>query len=214
MRIPFAAFAMLAVATLLHPGHAAAQRKAEPGAFDYYLLSLSWSPAFCAREDRAGGSEQCGADKRFGWVVHGLWPQFADGGYPRACAPGRSVPKAVVDETIGMMPDVGLILHEWRTHGTCSGLSPADYFATLRAAAAKVMVPPALSAPKDGLSVPASKVEAQFVEANPGLTPDMIAVVCQRRTVSEVRVCLDKTLTPRACGKGIEDRCGKNGVLK
>lgn len=205
---------ILMVALLLHSGPAAAQRKAEPGAFDYYLLSLSWSPAFCAREDRAGGFEQCGMDKRFGWVVHGLWPQFAGGGYPRACTSERRVPKAVVDETIGVMPDVGLILHEWRTHGTCSGLPPAEYFAKLRAANAGVKIPAALSVPKDGLSVPAAKVEAQFVEANPGLAPDMIAVICRRQEVVEVRVCLDRDLNPRTCGKGVDDRCGRDGILK
>jgi ribonuclease T2 len=39
-------------------------------------------------------------------------------------------------------------------------------------------------------------------------------VVCQRRQVSEVRVCLDKDLNPRACGKDIADKCGKTAVLK
>ena len=213
MRTPIAAILTLLVAALLHPGTAAAQRKAEPGTFDYYVLSLSWAPAFCARESRAAESDQCGAGKRFGWVVHGLWPQFAEGGYPRSCATGRTVPKAVVDDTIGIMPDVGLILHEWRTHGTCTGLSATDYFAKLRAAQAKVKVPAALAVPKDGLSVPAPEVEAQFAEANPGLKPDMVAVVCQRRQVSEVRVCLDKDLNPRACGKDVADRCGKTAVL-
>jgi len=214
MRMRFSAFIIFLVAALLHPGAASAQRKAEPGAFDYYVLSLSWSPAYCARESRAADSDQCGAGKRFGWVVHGLWPQFADGGYPRSCAPGRTVPKAVVDDTVGVMPDVGLILHQWRSHGTCSGLSAADYFAKVRTAQAKVKVPAALSAPKDGLSVPAEQVEAQFAEANPGLKPEMIALVCQRRQVSEVRVCLDKDLNPRACGKDVADRCGKTAVLK
>jgi len=214
MRIAASALCLFLVAAILTPGTASAQRKAEPGAFDYYVLSLSWSPAYCARDSRAPDSEQCAAGKRFGWVVHGLWPQFADGGYPRSCASGRTVPKAVVDDMIGTMPDVGLILHEWRTHGTCSGLPATDYFAKVRAASDKVKVPAALSAPKDGLSVPAGQVEAQFVEANPGLKPDMIALVCQRRQVSEVRVCLDKDLNPRACGKDVADRCGKTAVLR
>ena len=214
MRTLNAAILLPLVAFLLNPGTAAAQRKAEPGVFDYYVLSLSWSPAYCEREAHAAESDQCGTGKRFGWVVHGLWPQFAEGGYPRSCAPGRSVPKAVVDDTIGSIPDVGLILHQWRAHGTCSGLSPADYFAKLRAAQARVKVPAALSAPREGLSVPASQVEAQFAAANPGLTPDMLALVCHRRQVSEVRICLDKDLNPRACGKDVADRCGKNAVLK
>ncbi len=219
MRNAFTLFAALMGAVFLFPGHAAAQQKKEPGVFDYYLLSLSWSPAFCARQDYAKGSVQCDADKGFGWIVHGLWPQSVDGDNPRACASGRPgpkerVPRAVMNETFGVMPDNDLILHEWRTHGACSGLSPTDYFATVRAAAAKVKTPSALSAPTRGLSVSAAQVEARFVEANPGLRPDMIAVICQRHRVSEVRVCLNKDLTPRPCGKGVRDRCEKADALE
>lgn len=214
MRISFSALCLFLVVILAAPGAALAQRKAEPGIFDYYVLSLSWSPAYCARGERAPDSEQCTTGKRHGWVVHGLWPQYAEGGYPRSCAAGRTVPKAVVDDMIGLMPDVGLILHEWKTHGTCSGLSASDYFAKVRAAHARVKIPAALAAPKDGLSVPADQVEAQFADANPGLKPDMIAVVCQRREVSEVRLCLDKDLSLRACGKKVADRCGKTALLK
>jgi len=214
MRTSFAAAAALVTALLLAPWEAAAQRKAEPGDFDHYVLALSWSPAFCARDDRPAASDQCGAGKRFGWVVHGLWPQSAEGSHPRACAAARGVPRAVVDQTLPIMPDTGLILHQWRAHGTCSGLDAADYFATLRNAHARVKVPPALAAPRDGLSVPAVEVEAQFLAANPGMSPDMIAVICSRRQVTEVRICLDKSLTPRRCGKDVADRCGRSGVLK
>lgn len=49
---------------------------------DYYMLALSWSPAFCEsmREANQGNvpqrlQYQCVGDN-FGWVIHGLWPQI------------------------------------------------------------------------------------------------------------------------------------------
>lgn len=45
------------------------------GDFDYYVLSLSWSPTWCALEGDERGSPQCDADRDLGWVLHGLWPQ-------------------------------------------------------------------------------------------------------------------------------------------
>ncbi|CAB3778800.1 Ribonuclease [Paraburkholderia ultramafica] len=53
-------------------GNAPAQRNV-PGKFDYYVLSLSWSPDYCS--GNAQDTQQCGPTKRFGFVPHGLWPQ-------------------------------------------------------------------------------------------------------------------------------------------
>ncbi|HYD65951.1 ribonuclease T2 [Azospirillum sp.] len=209
------AFSILSlIVILLAPLEAAAQRKADPGAFDYYILSLSWSPAHCSRPDRDDDPDQCGAGKNHGFVVHGLWPQHEQGGYPRSCSAQRTVPKAVVDETMPVMPSPSLMVQQWQKHGTCSGVDVVKYFATLRDAAARVTVPDAVKTPKPDLSLPPEKLQSLFTEANPGLTPDMVAVICARRQVTEVRVCLDKDLKFRACGKGVADRCGKGMALK
>ncbi|HEY0836328.1 MAG TPA: ribonuclease T2 [Azospirillum sp.] len=214
MRTPLTFTILSLIALLLAPVEAAAQRKADPGAFDYYVLSLSWSPAHCTRPDRDDDPDQCGADKNHGFVVHGLWPQFEQGGYPRSCSAQRAVPKAVVDETMPVMPSPSLIVHQWQKHGTCSGVDVVKYFATLRDAAGRVKIPDAVKTPRPDLSLPADKVQTLFTDANPGLTPDMVAVVCARRQVTEVRVCLDKDLKFRTCGKGVADRCGKATALK
>ena len=65
------------------------------GEFDYYVLSLSWSPNWCQLEGNARQSEQCEEDH--GWILHGLWPQFHRG-YPSYCrtierAPSRGEPE-------------------------------------------------------------------------------------------------------------------------
>ena len=68
---------------------AAAQdgRQNAPGQFDFYVLSLSWSPSFCAAAaERIGGrpsGPQCGP-RPYSFVVHGLWPQY-DKGFPEYC---------------------------------------------------------------------------------------------------------------------------------
>lgn len=205
MRSAAVLFLSVLVAGLFAAGPSWAQKRGEPGSFDYYVLSLSWSPTFCARAKGAPDPDQCGADRKPGFVVHGLWPQNKDGGYPATCTRDRSVPKAVVDQTMAVMPSVGLMVYQWSKHGTCSGLTATDYFATLRAAHAKLAIPDGLAAP--GAIVPAMQVERLFLEANPGLTPEGVAVVCSKRDVSEIRVCLDKTLGFVACGPKVVDRC-------
>ncbi len=93
---------------------------AQPSAtqnFDYYLLNLSWSPEFCHSHPNA---TECAEHSTF--VLHGLWPQNNDGTYPQNCStePGPHNPADYND----IYADPGLLRHEWRTHGTCSGLSP------------------------------------------------------------------------------------------
>jgi ribonuclease T2 len=65
-------------------GTASAQdrRQNAPGEFDFYVLSLSWSPSFCEEASERGNSgrsqAQCGG-RPFSFVVHGLWPQYERG---------------------------------------------------------------------------------------------------------------------------------------
>ena len=62
---------------------AAPRSQGQSGEFDFYVLSLSWSPTFCLTHP---GNEQC-SGKGYGFVLHGLWPQYARGGWPASCAP-------------------------------------------------------------------------------------------------------------------------------
>lgn len=213
MRIVAAVLLSVLVAGLSFGGPAWAQRRAEPGQFDYYILTLSWSPAYCARAKAEADPDQCGADRGFGFVVHGLWPQYKDGSYPATCTRDRTVPKSVVEQTMPIMPSIGLIVHEWTKHGTCSGLSAPDYFARLRAAHAKVTIPEGLRTPPAGQPVPATQVERLFLQSNPGLTAEGVAVVCSKRDVSEVRICMDKDLSFIPCGQKVVDRCRRDAVL-
>lgn len=205
---------VLMLALAVSAGTANAQAGGQPGQFDYYVLSLSWSPAYCAtRLPGKAPAEQCTASPPFGFVVHGLWPQYERGGWPATCSTSRTVPQPIVNRMLPLMPSRGLINHQWSKHGTCSGLPVAGYFDAVAAARAGVTIPPALAHPAPGLSIPVAQVKAQLLESNPGLPPDGVAMVCDKARLSDVRVCLDSALAFRACGPDVRDACPGKGVL-
>jgi ribonuclease T2 len=175
----------------------------QPGDFDYYVLALSWSPEFCHSHPT---KPECASGK-FGFVVHGLWPQYADG-YPENCstALGLADPSRMSD----IMPDVGLVAHEWTTHGTCSGLDADSYFKLVRRAFESLKVPTRLAAPKQGFSITPQELKEQFVAANPRLKAEELAVSCGNNYLTGIDVCFDKQLQPRAC-EGLRD-CRANIV--
>ncbi len=95
----------LLILTLLasHPARADGDRAGE---FDYYLLSLSWSPAWCALTGDDRHDPQCDAGRGLTFTVHGLWPQY-ETGYPSDCFttstdPSRADTAAMAD----IMPDI------------------------------------------------------------------------------------------------------------
>src|SRR6202042_140215 len=119
-------------------------RQNEAGQFDFYILSLSWSPSFCAAAaEREGGRApqlQCGA-RPYSFVVHGLWPQY-DKGFPEYCeVPAPRLNHRLVSSMLDLMPAPRLIYNEWDRHGTCSGLAARAYFDTIRKAREAVKIP-------------------------------------------------------------------------
>jgi ribonuclease T2 len=184
-----------------------AYRHAEPGNIDYYALVLSWSPTHCLMEGGSRGDQQCDAKQPDDFVLHGFWPQYAKG-WPEDCYTGQRpwVPSAVINEMLGVMPSKGMIIHEYRTHGTCSGLSPADYFAAARIARDQVHIPAIFDDPKTQHFLSPEKIESEFIATNDWLTPDMIAVTCRRGKLFDVRICFGTDLQPRACGSNFNQK--------
>jgi ribonuclease T2 len=166
-----------------------------PGKFDYYLLTLSWSPEFCHSPAHASKPEcQSG---HHGFVVHGLWPQYVPQGYPENCsaAPGLSNPSEMAD----IMPDAGLVAHEWNTHGTCSGLDAESYFKLLRQAFKSIKIPVRFTAVRENFSIPPQQVKDEFVQVNPGLSAEGMTVSCGNNYLTAVSLCMTKDLKPTAC---------------
>jgi ribonuclease T2 len=195
-------YSLVCIALFASGGMGLAQdaRQNSPGAFDFYVLSLSWSPSFCEAAGERAPRQQC-AERPFSFVVHGLWPQY-DKGYPEFCqVPAPRLDRNTMTSMLDLMPAPRLIFHEWDKHGTCSGLSPRAYFETIRKTRAMVKIPPEFLEVRDTLTVAPDEVEAAFVKANPGLSAESIAVTCDRRRLREVRICLSKELRFRDCGE-------------
>ena len=196
---------ILAASLILISSADARHRKSsegEPGSFDYYLLSLSWSPAFCLSDP---GAAECNGPRRFGFIVHGLWPQY-ENGWPENCNVHQQVPESVVSGISDIMPARGLVYHEWSTHGTCSGLDARDFFALLRRAYSGVKLPASLTGASRQIEQPPSTIAAEFLHANPTLTEPSIVVTCSRQDaprLREVHICLDRDLKPRACSADV-----------
>ncbi|MFF7709797.1 ribonuclease [Pseudomonas sp. NPDC007930] len=181
-----------------------------PGVFDFYVLSLSWSPSWCLAHPQ--DTQQC-SGKGYGFVLHGLWPQFANNRWPQFCAPLTPLSAAERAKGMSLFPSPQLMAHEWAKHGTCSGLGAEGYLRATDAALARVKIPPALEPSARAQRLPARQIKALFQQANPALPEGGIAVYCNRNQLSEVRVCLSKDLSPISCGAPLKGQCQQNDVL-
>jgi ribonuclease T2 len=204
------------VGAILARGHQGDARQNRPGQFDFYLLSLSWAPAFCALEgDRSAArrrQKEC-RNRAYGFVVHGLWPQY-NRGFPEACqVPPPRLDRAIVAAMLDLMPEPRLVYNEWDRHGTCSGLSARDYFATVRKARAAVTIPQEYQDLHQALVAAPAAVKDAFISANSGLRRGDIAVGCQGRRLTEVRLCLSKDLKFRACPDVVAHSCRRDELL-
>lgn len=206
VRLVFGAF--LALAAI---GPAEAQRRGTPGDFDYWVLVLSWSPSWCEAEGDSRRAAECA--RPFAFTVHGLWPQY-ERGYPADCdATARDPSRATVDSLLPIMPSPGLIRHEWRKHGTCSGLNAESYFNVVSKLFGKIKVPDTYKLPGKPQMVDPAKVETDFLAANPGMNARSIAVTCDGRRLREVRICLTKRLDAyKPCPEVDDDQCRAKAV--
>lgn len=212
---PFAVICLLGLA-LATQTQARDRRQSQAGQFDFYVLSLSWSPSFCAetaeRHSGRAPRAEC-ATGAYSFIVHGLWPQN-EHGYPENCErPAPRLSRAIVSAMLDLMVSPRLVYGEWDRHGTCSGLSTRDYFAAIRKARSQVTIPPQYRDPRKPLDVGPAAVEDAFVKANPGLTTDDIAVECEADRLTEVRLCLSKDLKYRACPDVVRHSCRRDDVL-
>jgi len=204
---------LLPVLALLAAVPAAPALADEAGDFDYYVLSLSWSPNWCALTGDARASPQCDGSGNSGWVLHGLWPQYEQG-WPADCFSGHAPPSRRQTEAMAdIMGTSGSAWHQWNKHGSCSGLSPADFYALARAAYASVLLPPVFMALDDPVALPASVVEEAFLQDNPALQADGITITCDRGYIQEARICLTRELAPRPCAPDTRRDCTLDDAL-
>ena len=181
------------------------------GAFDYYVLALTWTPSFCAGEGR--GREVCDDADGAGFSLHGLWPQYDDG-WPSYCPtihrdPSRRETTAQAE----LFGSSGSAWHQWNKHGTCSGLTASDYFRLAGKAFERVRRPSVLRELERPVTLPATVVEDAFLDADAALTADGVTVTCRDGRIAEVRICLDRSLDPRACTGRTARDCAQSDAL-
>ena len=211
-------FLISLVLVVVLAGSAPAQdrRQNAAGEFDFYVLSLSWSPSFCEAATERGNSgrsqAQCGG-RPFSFVVHGLWPQY-ERGFPEYCQrPAPRLARNIMTSMLDLMPAPGLIFNEWDKHGTCSGLGERAYFETIRKARAAVKIPEEFLQLSEPKTIAPGDLEEAFIKANPGLSSAAVSVTCDSKRLSEVRVCLSKDLQFRSCEEIDRRACRRDEVL-
>lgn len=181
------------------------------GEFDYFVVSLSWSPNWCALEGEARNSPQCEEDH--GWILHGLWPQFHKG-FPSYCRTSKRPPsRGMTADMADIMGTSGLAWHQWNKHGSCAGLSATDYYALSRKAYATIKRPEVFRKLDRTVKLPASVVEEAFLKANPNMEPDGVTITCRDGHIQEARVCVSRDLTPVPCGQDVVRDCKMKDAL-
>ncbi|SDE12213.1 ribonuclease T2 family protein [Ruegeria marina] len=185
----------------------------KPGRFDYYVLSLSWSPNWCETTGDARGEDQCNPRHDHGWILHGLWPQYQYG-WPSYCSTSEAPPtRRMTAKMADIQGSSGLAWHQWKKHGTCSGLSAQGYFDLSREAYDSVVRPEVFRQLDRTVQLPARVVEEAFLLANPALERDMLTVTCKGRYIAEVRICLSNSLKPVPCGRDVVRDCRTEDAL-
>jgi ribonuclease T2 len=183
-----------------------------PGQFDYYVLSLSWAPSFCASHS-GDGSAECKVGNHTTFVLHGLWPQAQSGPPPMECAPARPVAQSIVDRMVRFFPSRGLVQHEWEKHGTCSNLSSADYFGRVEQAFTAVKVPAQFSSLNHDRQFDVKQIEQSFAIAN-NAPASSFRISCHAGEMVGVEACLSKDLKYQACSASVRECPASNVLLR
>lgn len=169
-----------------------------------YTLALSWSPEFCrTRKSNPANTTQCsGSMGRFGFVLHGLWPDGKGSAFPQWCPVRRAPDAATLRRNLCTTPSTDLMMHEWAKHGSCMTKDPAAYFDQGRALFQAMQFPDmARLSRQNGLN--AGIVRQAMIIANPRLRPDMVKLLLNRSGwLREVHVCHSRAMKAVRCPNG------------
>ncbi|HTG37837.1 ribonuclease T2 [Sphingomonas sp.] len=165
-----------------------------------YTLAISWGPQYCkGNGDRPSARLQCGAGNRFGFTLHGLWPDGRGREWPQYCRAAPQLSQQVIRRNLCVTPSAQLLQHEYAKHGTCMGVSPSAYFNQASRLFGRLRYPD-MQALSRRRSLTVGQFAQAFARANPGLTPAMFRVTTDRAGwLDEVWVCLDTRFGYRAC---------------
>lgn len=217
--LPIIALA-LATWTLLQkqdiPAPQDSQNTSQNASFDYYVLALSWSPTFCRSNASQANRLQCNSATKYGFIVHGLWPQYEKRGWPEFCDTPHQLDTKTRASILDLIPSKTLITHQWTKHGSCTGLSPRAFFATLRTARNQFTMPFPNPVGNSVATISPQEIKRKFSATNTALPLDSLHIACTTDTPSpalrEVRICLDKDLNPRKCSASVGTGCRARSI--
>lgn len=164
-----------------------------------YTLAVSWAPEFC-RNNRDPASIECGGrNGRFGFILHGLWPESANGPAPQWCSVTPRPSPQLIRRHLCMSPEPTMLEHEWAKHGSCMARTPQDYYSTAASLWRPLRWPDGdrLSR-KKGLTV--GDLRREIALANPQWPAGRVGVVLSRNGwLRELRLCYSRQMKPIAC---------------
>ena len=166
-----------------------------------YTLAISWSPQYCrTHAGDAGARFQCGGGNRFGFVLHGLWPDGYGKDWPQYCGAAALLPRATIRRNLCATPSAQLLQHEWAKHGTCmNGYTPERYFARSTSLYRALRLPD-MAALSRRPRLTAGGLAQAIAAANPGMDAGMMRVTATREGwLDEVWLCLDTGFRYRRC---------------
>lgn len=166
-----------------------------------YSLAASWSPDYCKTSGDTPSMQCSGRNGRFGFILHGLWPEASRGGSPQWCASLPQPSPEVMRRNLCMTPSARLLAHEWAKHGSCMTDSPSQYFKVAAILWRSIRWPDAdRISRRDNLT--AGDLRRAFVVANPGWRTDQIGLQTSRTGwLREVRLCYSARFKPVRCEK-------------
>ena len=174
-----------------------------------YTLALSWAPEYCARGSDVG-SFQCGRScNRFGFVLHGLWPNGEGKSWPQYCRPAQRLTPAILRANLCATPSVDLLQHEWAKHGTCMRGPPKAYFDQARGLYGRLRFPDMAALSRDkALTVETFK--QALIAANAGEKPVLPGTsvrigFTRQGWLDEVQICFDQRLKYTTCAPQTQD---------
>lgn len=169
----------------------------------FHMLAVSWMPETCRADDDGAGALAC-EQNRFGWTLHGLWPNSEGRPYPRYCRPATEVRRETIRANLCRTPSVDLVQHEWAAHGTCGWATPEAYFAQAAELYDPLRMPDPETLGRPGEPLTAGRLRAAIHAANLAIPEDGVYIaVGDNDRLREVRLCHDLAFKPRACPEGL-----------
>ncbi|KAG6551919.1 hypothetical protein Mapa_006536 [Marchantia paleacea] len=183
--------------------------------FDYFYFVVQWPGSYCDLQ-KACCYPRAGKPAA-NFSIHGLWPNYYDGTWPQDCDASQPFDLSQVQDLVPQLNEFWGSLscpssdsttfwkHEWEKHGTCSGLTQHEYFASSLALLQSMNLGAALKSanivPSASATYSVTKIQSALAGAIENYTPGIECNTAKsgNNQLYQVYVCVDKdaaTLIP------------------